>query len=250
MSTNYVLGAQFCSQSGCAHYHSLALLGKIGMPTTQDMIKIDAIRDGVAILKGGALRGVLRVSSINFALKSEDEQNAVIFAFQNFLNSLDFEIQIFVSSRFLNIDDYLASLEEIENKQQNELLRIQTQEYRKFVKEFVESANIVSTDFFVVVPFSLYEAQAGPKGGGVLEQFTAALGFGTTAHPTQMDPARFSHYRGQLLQRMDFVASGLQRMGLVTKPLDTEELIVLFWNLYNPQGLKKRTLMKGLMEKY
>ena len=132
------------------------------------MIKIDAIRDGVAILKGGALRGVLRVSSINFALKSEDEQNAVIFAFQNFLNSLDFEIQIFVSSRFLNIDDYLASLEEIENKQQNELLRIQTQEYRKFVKEFVESANIVSTDFFVVVPFSLYEAQAGPKGGGVL----------------------------------------------------------------------------------
>src|SRR3989304_1042740 len=92
--------------------------------STQNVVKIDALRDNVVILKDRAMRALLRVSSINFALKSQDEQDAIIYEFQNFLNSLDFPVQIFVNSRFLNIEDYIEKLEEIERDQENELLRI------------------------------------------------------------------------------------------------------------------------------
>ncbi len=219
------------------------------MPSTQDFVKIEAIRDDVALLKGGAMRGLLRVSSINFALKSEDEQTAIIYAFQSFLNSLDFEIQIFVNARFLNVDDYITTIEELAQKQQNELLRVQTQEYEKFIKDFVEEARIVSTDFFVVIPFSVQEGE-GAKNQGFAERLGGMFGLGASGTPREMDPALFAHYRGQLIQRMDFVAAGLERMGLMTKQLETEELIGFFWNLYNPQGLRKRALMKPMMERY
>jgi hypothetical protein len=217
------------------------------MPSTQNIVKIEAIRDGVVLLKGGAMRGVLHVSSINFALKSQEEQEAIIYSFQGFLNSLDFDVQIFINSRFLNVDDYILALQELENKQQNDLLRIQTQEYRKFVKEFVEGANIISTDFFIIIPFTVHDSTAPVQDGGGMLSF---LGLGEAGKPAQMEKERFAHYRSQLIQRMDFVASNMHRMGLLTKPLNTEELIILFWNLYNPQGLKKRALIKPLIEKY
>ncbi|MBI2462946.1 MAG: hypothetical protein HYV65_01775 [Candidatus Spechtbacteria bacterium] len=214
--------------------------------STQNFVRIDAIRDGVLILKGGGMRGVLRVSSINFALKSQEEQDAIIFAFQSFLNSLDFDIQIFINSRFLNIDEYIATLADLESRQNNDLLRIQTQEYRKFIKEFVETTNIVSTDFFVVAPLNPFEQGAITSGGG-----KGLLGmFGIGGGGEELKEQQFAHYRTQLEQRLDFVAAGLHRMGLLTKQLETEELIVLFWNLYNPQGLKKRAMMKPLEESY
>lgn len=196
-------------------------------------------------MKGKGLRALLKCSSVNFGLKSTDEQEAIIFEFQNFLNSLDFPIQIFINSRFLNIDDYVEMLAEKQAKQENDLLRIQTAEYINFIKDFAETTNIVSTDFYVVVPFNISEAAGKVAGGGGL---LSLIGFGKT--PSKMEKKEFLHYQNQLMQRVEFVRTGLHRMSLITKLLATEELVMLFWNLYNPQNLQKRTLMKSVFEKY
>ena len=137
-------------------------------------------------------------------------------------------------------------LQEKEREQLNDLLRIQTAEYITFIKDFVESTNIVSTDFYVVVPFELAEAlgKTGSGAGGILSMF------GMGKKPGAMDAKQFLHFKNQLMQRVEFVRTGLHRMGLTTKILPTEELIMLYWNLYNPQNLQKRTLMKSIFEKY
>lgn len=215
--------------------------------STQSFVLIDQIRDDVVILRGRGMRSLIKCSSINFGLKSQEEQDAIIYEFQNFLNSLDFEVQIFVNSRFLNIDDYIATLKEKELEQENDLLRIQTTEYINFIKDFVETANIVSTDFYVVVPFEIIEA-VGKSGGGFLDTIKSSFGFGKT--PAKMEEKQFAHYKLQLTQRVEFVKTGLHRMGITTKTVPTEELIMLFWNLYNPQNLQKRTLMKNVFEKF
>ena len=212
--------------------------------STQSFVKIDQIREGIVLLKGGGMRAVIKCSSLNFALKSQDEQDAIIMEFQNFLNSLDFYIQIFINSRFLNIDDYIETLKEKEAEQENDLLRIQTAEYINFIKDFVATTNIISTDFYVVVPFELAEAAGKTGGGGIL----SFLGLGRT--PSKMEKKQFLHFKNQLLQRVEFIRAGLHRFGLTTKLLSTEELIMLYWNIYNPQNLQKRTLMKSIFEKY
>ena len=94
--------------------------------TTQDFLQIDQIREGVVVLKSKALRGILMISSLNFSLKSEEEQTAILYQFQNFLNSLDFPCQIVVQSRRLNITGYLDKLKKLEQEQEDELLQIQT----------------------------------------------------------------------------------------------------------------------------
>lgn len=215
--------------------------------STQSFVKIDQIREGVVLLKGGGMRAVIKCSSLNFSLKSQDEQDAIIYEFQNFLNSLDFYIQIFVNSRFLNIDDYIATLKIKEAEQENDLLRIQTIEYINFIKDFVANTNIVSTDFYVVIPLELAET-IGKTGGGGGGGLLAFLGLGKT--PAKMGAKQFLHYKTQLLQRVEFIKTGLHRFGLTTGLLTTEELIMLYWNLYNPQNLQKRTLMKSVFEKY
>ena len=213
--------------------------------STQSFVKIDQIREDTVLLKGGGMRAVIKCSSLNFSLKSQDEQDAIIMEFQNFLNSLDFYIQIFINSRFLNIDDYIETLKEKEAEQENDLLRIQTTEYINFIKDFVASTNVISTDFYVIVPFELAEAAGKTGGGGGILSF---LGFGKA--PSKMEKKQFLHFKNQLFQRVEFIRAGLHRFGLTTKILSTEELIMLYWNLYNPQNLQKRTLMKSIFEKY
>ena len=121
----------------------------------QKHLDIEDIKEGVITMKDGSLRSALMVSSVNFALKSIDEQDAIIHQYQAFLNSLDFSIQIVVSSRSLNIDDYLEALRAKEKEQTNELLRIQIVEYLEFIKGLVQMASIVSKNFYIIVPFSL-----------------------------------------------------------------------------------------------
>src|SRR3989344_248782 len=121
---------------------------------SQDILKVEEIRDGVLVLKDGSLRAVMMASSLNFSLKSADEQTAVIMQYQNFLNSLDFTAQFFLESRKLNIEPYLDTLKQAEAKQTNELLKIQITEYIEFIRTFVRAPNIVSKNFYIVVPFS------------------------------------------------------------------------------------------------
>src|SRR4030042_1631839 len=127
--------------------------------STQQFLEIDQIREGLLVLKNRLLRAVMMVSSLNFALKSEEEQSAIISAFQSFLNSLDFSCQIVIQSRKLNITGYLDKIKELEAKQENKLLRIQTEEYYNFVQELVKGGTIMSKSFFIVVPFNLLEAK-------------------------------------------------------------------------------------------
>src|SRR3990170_7480717 len=126
---------------------------KLKSASAQEFVPIQEIREGIAVLKNGALRMVLMASSLNFALKSVEEQEATIFQYQNFLNSVDFSVQFFIQSRKLNITPYLDTLREAASAQPNELLKIQTNEYVEFVKNFVSSSNIVAKNFYVVVPF-------------------------------------------------------------------------------------------------
>ena len=126
------------------------------MPITpsQQILNIEEIRDGVLILKDGTLKVVLMASSLNFALKSADEQTAIILQYQNFLNSLDFSVQFFMQSRKINIEPYLDTLKAAKEKQENELLQIQISEYIEFIRTFVKASNIVNKNFYVVVPFT------------------------------------------------------------------------------------------------
>src|SRR3989338_8579110 len=127
---------------------------RTGKKSAQEFVPISEVRDGVVVLKGGGLRAILLASSLNFALKSEDEQNAFLMQFQNFLNSLDFSVQIFVQSRMLDIRPYIATLEERFKEQLDDLMRIQIREYIEFIKSFTEAANIMTKNFFVVVPYA------------------------------------------------------------------------------------------------
>jgi len=192
---------------------------------TQQILEIEQIREGVIVLKNKALRGVIMVSSLNFALKSEDEQNAIIYNFQNFLNSLDFSIEIVVQSRRLNITGYLAKLRELEEKQENELLKTQTAEYQKFIKDLIAGGQILSKNFFVVVPFTLIEIPG-------MKEVKGRVGRETIPTLTE---EQFQRAKSQLWQRMEFAAVGLRRCGLQCIPLNAPELIELFWSLYHPE---------------
>jgi type IV secretory pathway VirB4 component len=192
--------------------------------TTQQFLEIDQIREGVVILKNKSLRGILMVSSLNFALLSEEEQNALIYQFQSFLNSLDFSCQIIVQSRKLNITSYIDKIKELEEKQENELLAIQTRGYREFVESLVKEATIMTKNFYVVVPFTLIEA-VGLSPTKLLKPPTKIT----------LSEETFQRCKSQLWQRMEFVALGLRRCGLQAIPLTTPELIELFWSLYHPK---------------
>ena len=192
--------------------------------TTQELLEIDQIREGVILLKNKALRGVLMVSSLNFALKSDDEQNATIYQFQSFLNSLDFPCQILVQSRRLNITGYIEKLKDLEKGQENELLKIQTTSYREFIESIIKEGVIMTKTFFIVIPFTLLESQGTPPSAFLKKPGVPAL-----------TEDEFQRCRTQLWQRMEFLAMGLRRCGLQAVPLTTLELIELFWGLYHPQ---------------
>ncbi len=195
----------------------------------QKYLDINSIREGTVIMKNGTLKAVLMVSSINFALKSQEEQEAIIYRFQNFLNSLDFSVQIVISSRKLNIEDYYKILSIKEREQPHELLKIQIGEYRNFIHELVEMANIVSKTFYVAVSFSQSEDLLS-LGKGIFGQ----MGKQDKKQKLIFKEEEFEKNRGQLLQRVQHIANGLAGMGLKMTTLNTQELIELFYTLYNP----------------
>lgn len=194
--------------------------------STQDFVPISEVRDGVVILKDGSLRAILLASSINFALKSEDEQTAFIVQFQNFLNSLDFSCQIFVQSRMLDIRPYIATLEVQFKGQLDDLMRIQIREYIEFIKSFTEAANIMTKNFFVVVPYSSTSVTAG--------SISKMLPFGNKKKDIAAANKTFEEQMTQLEQRISIVQQGLTRTGVRTVQLGTEEAIELLYKMFNP----------------
>lgn len=206
---------------------------------TQQFIEITGTKNGVVLLKNGGLRQILMVSGINFDLKSEEEQEAIIYSYQNFLNSLNFSIQIFIHSRKINIDGYIENLGKAEASETNPLLKTQIAEYREFIRSFTSENAIMNKSFFVVVPYDPVKLTAtGSKGflGGLLgskHQSEAAKA---------EDEKTLMQHLGQLTQRTEQIMSGLNQMGLRAVALNDDESIELFYNLYNPEAVEKKDL--------
>lgn len=202
---------------------------------TQSFVPIKEVRNGIVILKDGSMRALLMASSINLALKSQDEQNAIIGQFQNFLNSLEFTVQFFIESRDLDIRPYIAILEERYVAELDDLMKIQIREYIAFIKDFTARSNIMSKNFFIVVP---YDPALVGRGKGVSGAFNALLPSKNTGSNVLTDE-QFEEYRVQLEQRISVIEQGLVRTGVRIASLGTEEIIELFYKLFNPGELEK-----------
>lgn len=205
----------------------------VSSKATQDFVPIKEVRDGIVVLKDGSMRGIVLASSLNFSLKSDDERNAIIMQFQDFVNSLDFGVQISIQSRRLDIRPYIALLEDTYKEQVNDLMKIQTREYIEFIKKFTETTNIMTKSFFIVVPYD--PAMINLKGGIGASLFQKK----SASEKIQEKQAGFEENRTQLEQRVSVVEQGLSRCGIRVIRLGTEEVIELFYKIFNPGDTEK-----------
>ncbi len=200
---------------------------------TQEFVPIKEVREGTIVLKDGGLRAIVAVSSVNLALKSNDEQIATINQFQSFLNSVDFPIQIVVQSRRLDIRPYLLMLEGKMKDQHEPLLKLQTAGYISFIREFTEQVAIMRKYFYVVIPYdeAILSTKKGFLGG--------LLGNNkTSGSQTKDEIAAFEEKRTQLDERVNVISSGLGSCGARTERLQTEEVIELFYKTFNPGDIQ------------
>lgn len=205
-------------------------------PSTRQYLDIAEIKEDVVIMKDGTLRAVLLASSINFALKSEEEQNAIISGYVQFLNGLDFPLQIVIQSRRLNIERYLEKLKDQEKKHTNELLKMQIADYRQFVGELIQMGDIMSKKFYVVVAYSPFTN----KQKGFFSRFKELL---TPASAVRLQQDKFLKRKRDLMMRVESVVTGLQSMSIQTVVLDTQSLIELYYTAYNPDLLETEKLV-------
>ncbi len=199
-------------------------------PSTTDLIQLKELRDGVALLKDGSLRGIVQVSAINFELRSSDEQAAILQQYASFLNSIDFPIQMIVHSRRFDISEYLANVQTAAEQLTNELLKVQATEYIRFIGELSSLSNIMAKNFYVAIPLSVTPTKEG-KGfiAGIKDVFKKS----PTAQQS-VTSEQLTSYKGQLQQRADLIIGGLSGMGLQGHMLEQAELLKLFNELYNP----------------
>ncbi len=203
---------------------------------TQQFVDIAEIKNGIVILKNGGMRRVLMVSGINFDLKSEEEQGIVLYAFQNFLNMLDFSMQFVVHSRKMNIDAYIDNLKIREEQEENELLRNQIAEYSEFIKSFVEQNAVMAKTFFAIVPYDPIQI------AGAAADLLSGLKFWEKKKEKNKKDEGEGQRTIQLNQRTEQVIDGLNQIGLRAVALNNEELIELFYNYYNPAKIERKEL--------
>lgn len=193
----------------------------------QDFVPIKEVRDGIITLKDGSMCALILASSVNLSLKSQDEQQAIIMGFQTFLNSLDFSLQIVVQSRRLDIKPYLIMLEERAQAQVEPLLKVQTKEYMQFIRDFTDEVAIMKKSFVLVVPYGETQLQAG-------EDIARSLFGSSKKDGEQTKQMAFEEKRTQLEQRISVITQGLGRIGVRTVQLGTEEVVELFYKIFNP----------------
>jgi len=198
--------------------------------STQAYLDIAEIKNDTVIMKDGSIRATIMVSSINFALKSEDEQAALVSNYVSFLNYLNFPIQIVVQSRKLDIEKYMKRIESAEREVTNELLKRQIVNYKAYVKELIDIGDIMTKRFFIVVPYSPLEKKSG-SGGGFFMRLGAVF---APAKVIQMNQTKFEKYLHDLNQRVEHIKMNISSLGLTVVRLDTQSLIELYYNAYNP----------------
>jgi hypothetical protein len=191
------------------------------LPSTQQFLPIKEIKEGIAIMRDGSMRSILMISSMNFALKGEDEKNSIISSYQAFLNSLNFPVQIYIKSRKLHLDNYINKLNKTLETQTNVLLRQQTTQYVDFIGELLQYANIMEKRFFVIVPYF-------PTGVEQVNWFKSLFSSKKAVE------TNFELEKTELMQRVNEVISGLTSVGLRVAALNTEEIVELYYAVYNP----------------
>ena len=208
---------------------------EVSLPT-QQFVDIKEVRNGVVYLKQGGMRKILIVSGVNFDLKSEAEQTAILSMFQNFINTIDFPVQFFIHSRKVNIETYLERMRERLEKEENELLKIQIAEYIEFIRSFVEQNAIINKTFFAIVPYDGATTTAAGGMDNILSMFNKPQS--ADVQKQQSEHAAIE----QLDLRVTEISNGIEQIGLRVTPLSDEEIIELFYNLYNPQLQEKKGL--------
>ncbi|MFA4930246.1 MAG: hypothetical protein WC570_00040 [Patescibacteria group bacterium] len=202
--------------------------------STQKYLPFQEIRDGFVIMKDGSLRSVLLTSAINFDLKSDQEQNAIIYQYQNFLNSLPFPIQIVVQSKKLDLSEYIAKLKDLEVKQENDLLRMQMSEYISFIQRLLQVTNIMEKKFFIIV--SYYPPDVSAKG------------FWQKLFPSQdeqlVKAKEFKQAKEKINERIGLISNGIGSMGLRAVTLTTQEIAELMYAHFNPLTSRHQRLFK------
>lgn len=206
--------------------------------STQTHLRIGEIRDNILVLKDGGMRVILKTSSINFNLKSEEEQNAIIYSYQGFLNSLEFPVQIVVRSKKLDIDNYIEQVKKLGEKQENKLLQEQTYEYADYIKRLVEYADIMEKEFFVIVPYDPVRIQGANK----FQSFFQRLAPKDSYADIKRRQSEFETLKKAIMQRVNVVKSGLENCGLKVEQLETMALIELFYRSYNPKTSRNQKL--------
>ena len=199
---------------------------KAGPPTVK-YLDIAEIRDDMVLLNNGTVRAVMLVSSINFALKSVEEQEAIIQAYMTFLNSLEYPVQIVIQSRKMNIDAYMDNLKVQQKKTDNDLLRAQISDYRAFVLELVELGQIMQKMFYIVIPYD-------PLTDKKRNFFTRLSEAVSPAAAAKLNKKQLADRIEQLTRRVEIIGGQLNSMGLTSVRLDTQGLIELYYNVYNP----------------
>ncbi|HPN67475.1 MAG TPA: hypothetical protein PLZ62_02365 [bacterium] len=202
--------------------------------STQQYLPFKEIRNGLVIMKDGSLRSVLYTSSVNFDLKSDDEQNAIIYQYQNFLNSLPFPMQIIVQSKKLDLTEYIAKLKDLEIKQTNDLLKIQMQEYIAFIQRLLEVTNVMEKKFYIIV--SYYPTSAPTK--GFFEKLFPSR------NEIVVKEKDFQIAKEKITERINIITSGLGSMGLSAVPLTTQEISEMLYVHFNPITSRHQKLFK------
>lgn len=206
---------------------------------TQEFVPIKEVRDGIVVLKDDGLRAIVLANSINLSLKSDDEQKATIAQFQNFLNTLDFSVQISVQSRRLDIRPYLLLLDNRMKVQNEPLLKLQTKEYIDFIKNFTETVSIMTKNFFIIVPYSQVSLRTDK---GILDNLFKKK---NKEEQLKIDKMNFEEKRSQLEQRVSVIQQGLARCGVKSAMLGTEEVVEVFYKVFNPGELEGKINIEG-----
>lgn len=223
-----------------------AQTGPIKPPTnsnsTQNTLQIAEIRDGIVIMNDGSYRSVVMVKSINFDLMSRQEQEAVEYSYQGFLNSLYFPVQIFLRSQKVDLQPYIAKLDKIRSEHDNMLLALLMEDYIGYIDDLSAQVNIMDKKFYVVIPFfPVIDAQ---KALSQSKNFLGGIGglFNKKEQHVTINEHDLENAKTELRNRVQAVLSGLQQCSIQGLPLDTQELIELYYDTYNPDTATRQQL--------
>lgn len=216
--------------------------------STQRHLPFSQIRDNVVLLKDNSARIIMRCSTINFLLKSEQEQDSIIISFQRFLNSLDFPVQIMVRSNKLDIDGYLEKLKEKAVSQKNTLLQNQTYEYIEYLKKLVEVAQIMKKEFYIIVPFDMEENRSVKDTNifGIFKKFWKSINNGDDIVNIRGQIQKFSGLKKGLVGRVSSVKTSLENIGIRAKELEKSELVTFLSDYYNPSLGNLRSMQNDI----